>query len=237
MLLTLPELLNADELQHTRALLAHAPWRDGRDSAGPQAARVKNNQQLPQDSEAAHEIRALVLRALDRSAAFFSAALPKKIVPPRVNRYGGQTDAYGPHIDNAIRALASGGRVRTDLSCTLFLSEPESYDGGELCIADSLAPFDAASGAAPAERCFKLPAGHLLLYPGTHLHQVRPVTRGQRLACFFWIESMVRSDEQRRLLYELDMNLLRLRQQHGESPETTALTGTYHNLLRLWSDT
>ncbi len=237
MLLTLPDLLNADELQGARALLAHAPWRDGRASAGSQAAQVKNNQQLPQDCEAAREIRALVLRGLDRNAAFFSAALPKRIYPPQVNRYGGKSNAYGPHIDNAIRALASGERVRTDLSCTLFLSEPDSYDGGELCIAETLATGDASGATTPAERCFKLPAGHLLLYPGSRLHEVRPVTRGQRLACFFWIESMVRGEEQRRLLYELDMNLLSLRQRHGESAETIALTGTYHNLLRLWGDT
>ncbi len=227
MLLHIPDILTPQELAHARSLLIDAPWGDGRNSAGLQAARVKNNEQLPHDCGAAREIRTLVLRGLDRSPAFFSAALPKKVFTPRINRYGGSSNHYGRHIDNAIRALPdSGQRVRTDISCTVFLAEPDEYEGGELCISDTF-----------ADQAVKLPAGHMVLYPGTSLHEVRPVTRGQRLACFFWIESMVRSDEQRRLLYELDMNLLRLRQQHGETAETTALTGTYHNLLRMWSDT
>jgi PKHD-type hydroxylase len=226
MLLHIPDILTAEELQRARELLAHAPWADGKQSAGTQAAQVKNNEQLPHDCEAARQIRAMVLRGLDRSPRFFSAALPKKVFTPRVNRYGGETNHYGDHIDNAIRALPEGQRVRTDISCTVFLAAPDEYDGGELCITDTY-----------GEQAVKLPAGHMVLYPGTSLHQVRPVTRGHRLACFFWIESMVRSDEQRRLLYELDMNLLRLRQQHGEGLETTALTGTYHNLLRMWADT
>jgi PKHD-type hydroxylase len=227
MLLHIPDILNAQELRRARELLASAAWDDGKQSAGLQAAQVKNNEQLPHDCEAAREIRTLVLRGLDRSPAFFSAALPKKVFTPRINRYGGSSNHYGRHIDNAIRALPDGGqRVRTDISCTVFLAEPQAYEGGELCIADTY-----------GEQSVKLPAGHMVLYPGTSLHEVRPVTRGQRLACFFWIESMVRSDEQRRLLYELDMNLLRLRQQHGDNAETTALTGTYHNLLRMWSDT
>jgi PKHD-type hydroxylase len=227
MLLHIPDILNAQELRRARELLANAAWDDGKQSAGLQAAQVKNNEQLPHDCEAAREIRALVLRGLDRSPAFFSAALPKKVFTPRINRYGGSSNHYGRHIDNAIRALPDAGqRVRTDISCTVFLAEPDAYEGGELCIADTY-----------GEQTVKLPAGHMVLYPGTSLHEVRPVTGGQRLACFFWIESMVRSDEQRRLLYELDMNLLRLRQQHGDTAETTALTGTYHNLLRMWSDT
>lgn len=224
MLLHIPDILNADELRRARTLMARAPWADGRETAGMQAAQVKNNEQLPHDCDAAREIRAMILRGLDRSPQFFSAALPKKVFTPRVNRYGGSANHYGNHIDNAIRALPDGQRVRTDISCTVFLAEPGEYEGGELCIADTY-----------GEQAVKLPAGYLVLYPGTSVHQVRPVTRGQRLACFFWIESMVRSDEQRRLLYELDMNLLRLRQQHGECAETTALTGTYHNLLRMWA--
>ncbi len=226
MLLHIPDLLNADELRRARALLADAPWANGRESAGVQAAQVKNNEQLPHDCDAAREIRTMILRGLDRSPQFFSAALPRKVFTPRINRYGGLANYYGDHIDNAIRALPDGQRVRTDISCTVFLAEPDEYEGGELCIADTY-----------GEQAVKLPAGHMVLYPGTSLHQVRPVTRGARLACFFWVESMVRSDEQRRLLYELDMNLLRLRQQHGEQPETTALTGTYHNLLRMWAST
>ncbi|MDP3701491.1 MAG: Fe2+-dependent dioxygenase [Hylemonella sp.] len=227
MLLHIPDILESGELRHACALLADAPWTDGKPSAGAQAAQVKNNEQLPHDCEAARQIRAMVLRGLDRSPQFFSAALPKKVFTPRINRYGGDANHYGKHIDNAIRALPDRGqRVRTDVSCTVFLAEPDDYEGGELCISDTY-----------GEQAIKLPAGHMVLYPGTSLHQVRPVTRGQRLACFFWIESMVRSDEQRRLLYDLDMSLLRLRQQHGECAETTALTGTYHNLLRMWADT
>lgn len=226
MLLTLPDVLTPDEINSVDALLASAPWGDGRASAGEQAVLVKNNQQLPHECEAAHQIRALVLRGLDRSSTFFSAALPKRVFTPRVNRYGGDANYYGNHIDNAIRALPNGQKVRTDVSCTVFLNNPDDYDGGELTVADTY-----------GEQTVKLPAGHAVLYPGTSLHQVKPVTRGHRVACFLWIESMVRSDEQRRLLFELDMNLLRLRQQHGESDETTALTGVYHNLLRGWADT
>lgn len=226
MLLTLPDLLTHDDVQAARKLLANASWTDGRASAGEQAALVKNNEQLPHDCDAAGQIRAMVLRGLDRSSTFFSAALPKRVFTPRVNRYGGDSNFYGKHIDNAVRSLPNGQRVRTDISCTVFLNDPDDYEGGELTISDTY-----------GEQTAKLPAGHAVLYPGTSLHQVKPVIRGQRLACFFWIESMVRSDEQRRLLFELDMNLLALRQQHGESDETTALTGVYHNLLRLWADT
>ncbi len=227
MLLTIPDVLSNDDLQHARELIANAPWDDGRDSAGSQAAQVKNNQQLPHDCAAARDIRAMVLRGLDRSPTFFSAALPKRVFTPRINRYGGHSNFYGNHIDGAVRfAPDTGLRVRTDVSCTVFLSDPDSYDGGELKLADTF-----------GDQSIKLPAGHMVIYPGTSLHQVKPVTRGHRVACFFWIESMVRSDEQRRLLYELDMNLLKLRHTHGETPETTALTGTYHNLLRMWADT
>lgn len=165
-------------------------------------------------------------RGWNARPCFFSAALPKKIFTPRINRYAGASNHYGNHIDNAIRLLPNGQRVRTDLSCTVFLNPPEDYDGGELTVADTY-----------GEQCVKLPAGHAVLYPGTSLHQVKPVTRGQRVACFFWIESMVRSDEQRRLLFDMDMALLRLRQTHGESAEAVALTGTYHNLLRMWAHT
>lgn len=230
MLLTLPDILSPEDLTLARRLLADAPWTDGRDSAGPQARTVKNNQQLPHDSEAAQSIRTMVLNGLNRSPLFFSAALPLRIFTPRVNRYGGKANTYGNHIDNAIRLKVNeAGQteyVRTDVSCTVFLNDPDEYDGGELTVSDTY-----------GTRGVKLPAGHAVLYPGTSLHQVTPVTRGHRLACFLWVQSMVRSDEQRRLLYELDMNILALRQQHGETPEATALTGTYHNLLRMWSET
>jgi PKHD-type hydroxylase len=149
------------------------------------------------------------------------------LFPPRLNRYGGESNFYGNHIDGSIRYTpGTGERVRTDVSCTVFLSNPGDYDGGELCIADTF-----------GEQNVKLAAGHAVLYPGTSLHQVKPVTRGHRLACFFWVESMVRSDEQRRILFDLDMNLLALRQKHGDNAHTTALTGVYHNLLRMWADT
>jgi PKHD-type hydroxylase len=227
MLLHIPDVLTAAEVSHAQALLVDAPWADGRPGAGAQAAQVKNNEQLAHDSAEAQEIRAMVLRGLDRCPLFFSAALPKKLFPPRLNRYGGDSNFYGNHIDGAVRYRSDNGqRVRTDVSCTVFLNQPSDYDGGELCIADTY-----------GEQAIKLPAGHMVLYPGTSLHQVKPVTQGHRLACFFWVESMVRSDEQRRLLYELDMALMGLRTRHGETQETTGLTGTYHNLLRMWADT
>jgi PKHD-type hydroxylase len=227
MLLHLPDVLTPEELSQAQALLAQAPWTDGRKGAGELARQVKNNEQLDHDCDAARAIRSIVLGALDRNTTFFSAALPKKVFPPRLNRYAGDSNFYGNHIDGAVRYVpGSGERLRTDVSCTLFLSDPADYDGGELCIADTY-----------GEQTIKLPAGHMVLYPGTSLHQVRPVTRGERLACFFWSESLVRSDEQRRTLFELDMNLLALRQLHGDNAHTTALTGVYHNLLRQWADT
>lgn len=226
MLLQVPSVLTAEELQQAHTLLASAPWADGRSSAGPQAAQVKNNQQLPHDCRESRTLADMVLRALDRQSDFFAAALPKRVFPPRFNRYGDAANAYGEHIDVAVRYTpGSGQRVRTDLSCTLFLSNPEDYDGGELVIKD-----------LQSAQQVKLRAGDLLVYPGTSVHQVKPVTRGVRLACFFWIESMVRSREQRQLLYEMDWALRRLREAHGDSPDTVALTGTYHNLLRMWAD-
>ncbi|RPE72756.1 PKHD-type hydroxylase [Tibeticola sediminis] len=226
MILTLPDLIDAANLRTVRALLHNAPWQDGRESAGAQARRVKNNQQLPHDCAAAEHIRTLVLERLQQQALFFSAALPKRIFTPRVNRYSGAHNAYGAHVDGAIRMLPDGQRVRTDLSCTVFLSDPADYDGGELCIADTF-----------GTHAIKLPAGHAVLYPGSSVHEVRPVTRGERMAVFFWVESMVRRDDHRRLLFEMDMALTALRTRHGESAETTALAGSYHNLLRLWADT
>lgn len=230
MLLTLPNVLSAEEVRLLRQGLAQAPWEDGRASAGQQAQAVKHNQQLPHECEAAQQVRQQVLDGLNRSALFFSAALPLRLFTPRVNRYAGQANAYGDHVDNAVRLQHTehGGTeyVRTDVSCTVFLSDPDEYDGGELTVSDTY-----------GTRGVKLPAGHAVLYPGTSVHQVTPVTRGERLACFLWVQSMVRSDEQRRLLFDLDMNLLRLRERHGETAETTALTGVYHNLLRQWAET
>ena len=226
MLLSIPDILTATEVRQARELLDAAPWGDGRASAGDQAAQVKHNEQLPHDCEAARAVRATVLRGLDRQPLFLSAALPRKVFTPRFNRYSGSANHYGEHVDNAIRFMENGQRVRTDISCTVFLSDPGEYDGGELVIRDTF-----------GTQQVKLPAGHAVLYPGTSVHQVLPVTRGARVACFFWIESMVRSDEQRRLLYDMDMALMQLRQQHGDSAATTTLTGSYHNLLRQWADT
>ena len=224
----LPDLLSPDTVRQARELLLALPdadWTDGRESAGAQARTVKDNLQLPHEHPVALQIRSWVLEGLDRSGTFFSAALPRKIFTPRVNRYTPAHPHYGLHIDNAVRLRADGQRVRTDLSCTVFLNAPEDYAGGELSAQDR-----------DTVHRVKLPAGHAVLYPGHTLHEVTPVTRGQRLACFFWIESMVRSDEQRRLLFDLDMNLLRLRKRLGETAETTALTGVYHNLLRQWAE-
>jgi PKHD-type hydroxylase len=231
MLLHLKNLLRPEELARARALLGDdAPWTEGASTAGDQAVARKRNAQLAQDSPQAAELQPVVLAALRRDPLFFSAALPRKIFNPLFNRYSGDMNHYGPHVDGAVLHSKAGQEwVRTDLSCTLFLADPDSYDGGELLMHDS--------HGRHASTGFKLAAGDALLYPGTSVHEVTPVTRGARLASFFWIESMVRGDEQRRTLFELDMNLLRLRERHGESAETLALTGVYHNLLRQWAST
>jgi PKHD-type hydroxylase len=225
MLLNFP-LLDAPALDRAGPLLAGAPWADGRDSAGEQAAQAKNNTQMPRDCPEARELSALVLQALDSSPMFLSAALPARIFPPRFNRYRGAANHYGPHVDSAVRFGENGLRVRTDLSCTVFLSDPVSYDGGELVL-----------HGPDGEQSVKLPAGHAVLYPASLVHEVRPVTRGERVGCFFWVQSLVRGAEQRRLLLEFDQALTTLRQRDGDSPATVALTGTYHNLLRMWSET
>ena len=226
MLIRIPALLDAAQLARAQALLGTAPWEDGAGSAGPQARTVKRNRQIVPRSAQARELQALVQDALQRNPLFFSAALPKKIFPPMFNRYAGEANAYGNHVDGAVRYGDHGERIRGDISCTVFLADPADYDGGELVIADTL-----------ADQRVKLPAGDAVLYPATTVHRVEPVTRGERHASFFWIESMVRSTEQRRMLFDMDLALIRLRERHGESAETVSLTGTYHNLLRLWADT
>lgn len=226
MLVHVKGVLNADELREARAALAHALWGDGKVTAGAQSAVAKNNQQLPEEHELTALLQTLVLGALKRSAHFFTAALPKHIFPPLFNRYGGAHNAFGNHVDNAVRIhRATGQRIRTDVSCTLFLADPDDYDGGELVVEDTF-----------GTQRVKLPAGDLVLYPSSSVHRVEPVTRGARVASFFWIESLVRRDEQRRLLYEMDLALLALRERHGETDEAVRLTGTYHNLLRMWAD-
>jgi len=227
MLLHVRNVLTAAEVAQAREVLAAAPWADGRATAGEQALLAKHNEQLPETCEAAMQVQQLVLRGLERSSLFFSATLPKQISPPLFNRYGAATNRFDNHVDSAVRFLRNGaGRVRTDISCTLFLSGAEEYDGGELVIEDVGGP-----------RRVKLPAGDLVVYPATSVHRVEAVTRGTRTAAFFWIQSMVRSEEQRRLLFGMDGHLRELRGTLGEAdPAIVGLTGTYHNLLRLWAD-
>jgi PKHD-type hydroxylase len=208
-----------------RRTLDAAEWLDGKVTAGHQSARAKDNQQLAENSAAARELGQLVLAALERSALFVSAALPLKIFPPLFNRYA-SGQAFGMHVDNAVRQVrATGQAVRTDLSATLFLAEPQEYDGGELVVEDTYG----------AHR-IKLPAGHMVLYPASSLHQVQPVTRGVRLASFFWIQSMVRDDAERSLLFDLDSTIRRLNAETADHPAAVQLTGVYHNLLRRWAD-
>ena len=227
MLLRVPEVLSPAELARCRAIVEGADWADGKITAGTQSEQVKNNRQLPEDAPASHAARAVVLDALGRSALFITGALPKKTYPPLFNRYDGASNAFGNHVDNSVRTSPiTGAWVRTDLSATLFLSEPAEYDGGELVIEDTF-----------GSQSVKLAAGDLILYPASSVHRVEPVTRGCRLAAFFWVESMVRDDAQRRLLFDLDMSILTLRGTDGDTPPVVKLTGCYHNLLRMWADT
>lgn len=225
MMLHLPQVLAGDEVAHLRALLADAAWADGRITAGHQGALVKFNRQLPQECPQAVEAARLVLMALARCEAFNAAVLPLRILPPLFNRYG-VGEGFGDHIDNAVRRAPGGQVIRTDVSCTLFLSGPHEYDGGELVVEDTFGDHRA-----------RLPAGDLLVYPAGSIHRVEPVTRGERLASFFWVQSLVRSDHRRTLLHDLDraLGLLRRRGLAGE-PEMVVLTGTYHNLLKLWAE-
>ena len=225
MLLQIPDVLDAGQVARCREALDAAQWADGRATAGYQSAQAKRNEQLPEDSPVARELGELVLAALQRSPLFVSAALPLKVFPPLFNRYaGGQ--AFGSHVDNAIRPIrGTPHRVRTDLSATLFLGAPDEYDGGELVVEDTY-------GA----HAVKLPAGHMVLYPASSLHLVRPVTRGVRVASFFWIQSMVRDDGQRTLLYDLDRAVQQVHRDLPDSEAAVGLTGVYHNLLRRWAD-
>jgi PKHD-type hydroxylase len=226
MLIEIPRVLGRREVAELRGLLDATAWADGRATAGTQSELVKNNEQIPEDSPAAPAARAIVSRGLSQSALFFSAALPRRIYPPLFNRYAGVTNTFGNHVDNAMRTFkATGERVRTDLSATLFLAEPDEYDGGELVVEDTFV----------AQRV-KLAAGHMILYPSSSVHRVEPVTRGARVSSFFWLESMVRENDRRRVLFDLDMAILRLRETHGDTAPVVSLTGTYHNLLRMWAD-
>lgn len=225
MLLRIADVLTAEQVAEARRVLAAASWVDGRITAGYQAQEVKRNQQIPEGSEMARTLGEMVLGGLARSPRFMSAALPLRVFPPMFNSYGvGET--FGTHVDTAIRQVAATGqRIRTDLSATVFLTAPEEYDGGELVVED-------AYGA----HAVKLPAGHMVLYPATSLHRVEPVTRGARVSSFFWIQSMVRDDGQRTLLFDLDMGIQRLAPVAEAKETAVQLTGVYHNLLRQWAE-
>ncbi len=225
MLLQVSNVLGADVVRQAREMLARAEWVDGRITAGPQSARAKDNLQLREDHPTARELGALILEALQRHPLFVSAALPLRVFPPLFNRYEGG-GSFGSHVDNAIRQVpGTPHRIRTDLSATLFLSGPDEYDGGELCVEDTY-----------GVHRVKLPAGDLVLYPATSLHHVTPVTRGARIASFFWIQSLVRDDAQRTLLFDLDTAIQRISQDVPDHPSAVQLTGIYHNLLRQWAE-
>ncbi|HYC31733.1 MAG TPA: Fe2+-dependent dioxygenase [Gemmatimonadales bacterium] len=225
MLLHIPDVLSPDQVAEARRLLDGAAWVDGNVTAGHQSSRTKDNMQVPEDHPVARQLGDTILKALQRSGLFISAALPLKVFPPLFNRYtGGQ--AFGTHVDNAIRQVTgTPHRVRTDLSATLFLCDPSEYDGGELSVEDTY-----------GVHSVKLPAGHMVLYPASSLHHVTPVTRGARIASFFWIQSMIREDAARTILFDLDNCIQGLSREQPDHPTAVQLTGIYHNLLRRWAD-
>lgn len=224
MMLRIPALLTPEEVRECRQAMEAADWQDGRTTAGHLAARVKSNLQLPVDSPLAQKMGTLILDKLSRNPLYLSAALPLRVLPPRFNRYeGGGT--YGNHIDNALFVIPGTAiKVRTDVSSTVFFSDPDEYEGGELVVEDTF-----------GHQSVKLAAGDAILYPGTSLHRVNPVTQGTRYASFFWTQSLVQSDEQRRLLFDLDQSIQQLTADCPDHPRLSALSGTYHNLLRMWS--
>ncbi|MCW4453454.1 Fe2+-dependent dioxygenase [Flavobacterium sp. MXW15] len=227
MLLHIPDVLTAQELAALRQALDNADWTDGRETVGPQGAQVKRNEQLPDSSPLKAELGRIVLAALERHPLFFSAALPLRILPPRFNRYQGGGE-YGFHVDGSVMAIGHGeqrSHIRSDVSCTLFLCGPDEYDGGELVITDTY-----------GEHEVKLPAGDMVVYPSSSLHKVQAVTRGARLASFFWVQSMVRDEASRRLLLEMDTAIGKLRGDQADPGAVLQLTGVYHNLLRQWAD-
>ena len=224
MIVHVPQVLTADEVAHCRAVMENAGWVDGNITSGHQAKKAKQNLQLPEGVPQQRDLAELVMKALNRNNLFFSAVLPHTICPPLFNRYdAGMT--FGTHVDNAIRRSAGGLRIRTDISATLFLSEPEEYEGGELTIEDTY-----------GSHSVKLPAGDLIIYPSDSLHHVTPITAGSRSASFFWIQSLVRDLRQRRLLFDLDGAIIQLTNAMPDNPALVTLMGTYHNLLRLWTE-
>ena len=226
MLLHIPEVLSHDQVAAIRRALDSADWIDGKETVGAQGARVKRNLQLPDASPLREQLGRGVLAALAANPLYHAAALPLRTLPPRFNRYEGGGH-YGFHVDGAVMAVAaSGEQLRSDVSCTLFLSEPDEYDGGELIVSDTY-----------GEHEVKLPAGDLIVYPSSSLHKVQPVTRGARIASFFWVQSLIRDDSQRRLLFELDTSIQTLTHSGADSGAVLQLTGVYHNLLRRWAQT
>jgi PKHD-type hydroxylase len=228
MLICIPDVLSKADASEFRSVMERAPWEDGRSTAGAQSAMVKKNEQLPPDAEVSRALGQRVVKALTANPLFLSAAIPLHIFPPLFNRYAASNGHhFGIHVDNAVRGdPLTGLRIRTDLSATLFLCEPEDYDGGELVVEDTYGSHQV-----------KLPAGHLVLYPATSLHMVTPVTRGARVASFFWIQSMVRDDRARSMIFDLDSSIQQLANRLGrDDPETVRLTGIYHNLIRYWAE-
>lgn len=225
MLLHIPNVLGPEEVAQFRRRLEAADWTDGRETVGHQGARVKRNQQLPDSSPEKAELGQAMLAALKRSPLFFAGALPRKILPPRFNRYAGGGE-YGFHIDGAVMSLGGEEHLRSDVSCTVFLNEPDEYEGGRLIISDTY-----------GEHAVALPAGDAVIYPSSSLHRVEPVTQGQRLGSFLWIQSLVRDDSQRRTLFELDTSIQKLTLDGADEDALLQLTCVYHNLLRRWSET
>jgi PKHD-type hydroxylase len=225
MLLSIPDVLTSEQVAQARQVLDRADWVNGRVTAGHQSSRAKDNMQIPEDHPAARQLGDMILNALGQNPLFISAALPRQVFPPLFNRYsGGQS--FGVHVDNAIRQVTgTAHRIRTDLSATLFFAQPDEYEGGELVIEDTY-----------GTHSVKLPAGHLILYPSTSLHHVRPVTRGARVSSFFWIQSMIRDDADRTLLFDLDAAIQRVNADAPGSVSSVQLTGIYHNLIRRWAE-
>ncbi|WP_213979107.1 Fe2+-dependent dioxygenase [Sphingomonas sp. dw_22] len=225
MLLHIPQVLDSEQVAEFRRKLDAADWADGRETVGAQGAQVKHNEQLPDASPLKAELGKALLTALERNPLFFAAALPAKILPPRFNRYadGGE---YGFHVDGSVMRMPDGSQLRSDVSCTVFLNEPDEYDGGELVVSDTY-----------GEHEVNLSAGDAIVYPSSSLHRVTPVTRGARLASFFWIQSLVRDDSQRRTLFEMDTSIQRLTATGADREAVVQLTGVYHNLLRRWAET
>ena len=225
MMVHVPKVLTPEQVARCREAMGKAAWVDGRITAGHQSSKVKNNLQLPEGSIEARELGGIVVEALAKNNLFMSAVLPKQVFPPLFNRYdAGMT--FGAHVDNAIRGIANTGiRIRTDVSSTLFISAPEDYDGGELVIEDTY-----------GSHAVKLPAGDMIVYPAASLHHVTPITRGSRIASFFWAQSMIRDESKRSLLFDMDMAIIKLSRDHPEHTSVVELTSVYHNLLRQWAE-